>query len=329
MASPHVAGAVALLLQADPKLKASAVRDVLQNSAIPKPWFGNPGLGFLDNVHRQGAGMLNIPNAILATTRITPGKLSLGESQAGPVTKTITIENRGATQVTYALTHTPALATGANTFAPSFVLAPSNVSFSASSVTVAAGTSADVSVTVSPNSGLADKGIFGGYVVVTPDNGDPALRVPFAGFKGDYQSIQVLTPTANGFPWLARLDAAGATFTRETGTATFTMAGNDVPQILVHLDHQSTALQVTVTDAVSGRDYHFADNERYIGRNSTSTGFFAISWNGVTTTNGGHLALVPNGEYILTLKVLKALGDPLNPADWETFTAPHVIVARP
>ena len=84
MASPHVAGAVALLLQAHPNTSQQAIRDILENSADPKPWAGNPGLGFLDNVHRQGAGMLDIDDAILATTKITPGKLSLGESDAGP-----------------------------------------------------------------------------------------------------------------------------------------------------------------------------------------------------------------------------------------------------
>jgi minor extracellular serine protease Vpr len=45
------------------------VRGILQNSADPKNWWGNPGLGFLDNVHRQGAGMLDIPGAIMATTQ--------------------------------------------------------------------------------------------------------------------------------------------------------------------------------------------------------------------------------------------------------------------
>ncbi len=87
MASPHVAGAVALLLQAKPNLSAQAVRGILQNSADPKMWWGNPGLGFLDNVNRQGAGMLDIDDAILATTKITPAKISAGEGEAGPYTQ--------------------------------------------------------------------------------------------------------------------------------------------------------------------------------------------------------------------------------------------------
>src|SRR4029079_7604896 len=83
MASPHVPGAVALLLEAHPSLPASQVRDVLENSADPRPWSGGPGLGLLDLTHRQGAGMLDIPSAIEATTRISPGKISLGEGNGG------------------------------------------------------------------------------------------------------------------------------------------------------------------------------------------------------------------------------------------------------
>ena len=63
MSSPHVAGAVALLLGAEPNIAPSAVRARLQNSADPKNWSGNPGLGFIDYAHRQGAGMVDIDDA--------------------------------------------------------------------------------------------------------------------------------------------------------------------------------------------------------------------------------------------------------------------------
>ena len=74
MSSPHVAGAAALFLQAKgwtspTSSQAEAVRGLLQNTAVPAPWQGNPGLGFLDQVHRQGAGMLKIDKAILAPVK--------------------------------------------------------------------------------------------------------------------------------------------------------------------------------------------------------------------------------------------------------------------
>ncbi len=38
--------------------------------------------------------MVDIDDAINATTAIVPGKLSLGESQAGPATRTLTLDQQ-------------------------------------------------------------------------------------------------------------------------------------------------------------------------------------------------------------------------------------------
>jgi len=326
MSSPHTAGAVALLLEAKPKTSSNSVRAILQNSANPKPWWGNPGLGFLDNVHRQGAGMLDIPGAVLATTLVTPSKLALGESEAGPATRTLTITNRGTTDVTYNLSHAPALTTGANTFTPSFNTAFALVAFSAPTVMVPAGASVPVDVTITANAGAANRSLYGGYIVVTPDSGAD-YRVPYAGLKGDYQTFVVLAPTANGFPWLARETSPGSYSKVPPASSTFTMVGADVPNILVHLDHQSRYLRVEVIDS-AGKSWHRALDLPYLGRNATATGFFALAWDGVTTS-GPKSYVVPNGTYIMRMTVLKALGDASNPAHVETWDSPSFTIARP
>ena len=110
MASPHVAGAAALLKQARPGLAASAFRAILQNSADPKNWSGGPALGFLDFVHRQGAGMVDVDDAIASTTTVTPGKLSFGEGSGG--SGTLSIANASSSAQTYAVSHVTALSTG-------------------------------------------------------------------------------------------------------------------------------------------------------------------------------------------------------------------------
>jgi subtilisin family serine protease len=325
MASPHTAGAVALLLEAKPHTPSNAVRGILQNSADPAVWWGNPGLGFLDNAHRQGAGMLDIPGAILATTKVEPGKLSLGESESGPVTRTLTIENNGPSAATYELSHEPALATGGNTFAPSFFLAPSSVSFNPASITVPAGGSATVDVTITAPAGPAN-GQYGGYIEIDEQGSGTAYRVPYAGFVGDYQSIQVLTPTANGFPWLAKL--SGPSYFNQPGGASYSMAAGDIPYFLVHLDHQSRRLLLEVFDANTGKAWHRVSNDEYLGRNSTAGGFFAFSWDGITT-NGKKTNVVPNGQYVVKMTVTKALGDDSNPAHTESWTSPVITIARP
>jgi len=324
MSSPHVAGAVALLLEAHPHTPAPAVLTILQNTAEPHLWWGNPGLGFLDNVQRQGAGMLQIANAVQATTRIEPSKLALGESQAGPATRTVTLTNSGAAPVTYDLSHVPALSTGPNTFTPSFLTGFATVAFGASTVTVPAGGTATVTVTITADGTLPERSLYGGYLVFTPQGGGITLRVPYGGFKGDYQAIQVLTPTAAGFPWLAKL--TGGNYVNQTGGATYTLQGNDIPFFLLHLNHPSRRLRMDVLDAATGKDWHQADNEQYLPRNTTSTGFFAFAWDGQTTA-GNKTYTVPNGSYVIKLTIEKALGD--STLDVETWTSPVITVARP
>jgi minor extracellular serine protease Vpr len=325
MSAPHVAGAAALLLQSAPKTPAQAVGRILQNSATPKPWSGNPGLGFLDHVHRQGAGMLQIDAAVTTATRIEPGKISLGESQAGSVLRTVELSNGGATPVTYGVTAVNALSTGANTYTVTANMSNAVVASDTSSVTLAPNASATVDFTFTPATGPVG-GQYGGYLVFTPDDGSAVLRVPFAGYVGDYQARTVLAPTANGFPWLARL--SGGSYTKQAAGATYSMVGNDVPFFLIHFAHQSRRVRMTVVEAGSGKSWHRALELEHFGRNSTSTGFFAFSWDGVTTA-GKQSYVVPNGQYIVTLSVLKALGDDSNESHWERWNSPVITIARP
>lgn len=324
MAAPHVAGSAALLLQAHPNTPSQVVRDILQNSADPFVWWGNPGLGFLDNVHRQGAGLVDVDDAILAGTKIEPGKVSLGEGEAGAQTVTLTVENNDLFPVTYDLSHVTALSTG-GVITPSFFLSNAGAAFSTSPLTVNPGSTGTVDVTISPATGPTF-GQYGGYIVFTPQEGGQTYRVPYAGFVGDYQGITVLEPTPSGFPWLATL--SGDTFFNEPDGATYTMEGDDVPFILVHLEHQSRRLKMEVFDADTGRAHHRALQLEYVGRNSTPTSFFALAWDG-TTVNGNNLNVLPDGDYVIRLSVLKALGDDDDPAHTEVWTSPVITIARP
>ncbi len=325
MSSPHVAGAVALLLQARPNTPSQAVCGILQNSADPKVWWGNPALGFLDNVHRQGAGMLDIDDAILSTTKIEPAEIAAGESEAGPFTQVITIENKAATEVTYSLSFVNALSTGNNTFSVSFSTSNALVTFSAPAVTVPAKGVATVNATITAPSGPIG-GQYGGYIVFTPQGGGQVYRVPFAGFVGDYQSIRVLTSGGVGFPAVGNT-TNGTTFSFAPPGRVFTMQGFNIPYFLVHFDHQSRIFRVDIY-AQSGKAWHRAYNEEYLPRNSAAASFFAFPFDG-TTFAGKKTYAVPDGTYYAVISVLKANGDDTNPAHWETWTSPLFVIDRP
>ena len=70
-----------------------------------------------------------------------------------------------------------------------------------------------------------------------------------------------------------------------------------------------------------------AFEEEYLSRNAEAEGFFAEGWAGVVT-KGKKTFAVPNGTYVAKLSILKALGNPFNPAHWETWTSPGILIQR-
>jgi minor extracellular serine protease Vpr len=344
MASPHVAGAVALYLEAHPTASPAAVQTALQNSADPVPFsiFSNR-----DAVHLQGAGMVDIDDAITATTTVTPSELSVGEGTTAKIF-TLTIANEGADPVTYALSHVPALMTHSSTFAPGIATNAAAVGFSAASVDVPGGESASFNVSITPPG--VNRSVYGGSLVVS--GGGRVYRVPYAGFAGDYQSIQVLAPGGcplSPFPGIFKRGGetvcvaatetspavllAGA-FTRQTEGALFNVEDRtDRPVILYHRAHQSRRLEIRAINMATNESHlvAFAD---YLTRNATNGvgGFFTYTWDGkrlVTNPAGRvHRSEVPEGSYQLQIVVTKALAEPGNPAHIETWNSPTIYIAR-
>ncbi len=354
MSSPHVAGAAALFLQAHPKTKAADVRSYLQNNAVPQLWSLAPSYGLLDMVHRQGAGMLQIDKAILAKTTVEPSKLALGESQAGAVTKTLTLRNSGNIPVTYTLSYENAITSQGVLEVEDYWGSDAEVVFSSGTVVVTPRKPVTIKLTITPASG-PDQGQYGGYIIFTGDDGS-VLRVPYAGFVGDYQSITALTPTDYGFPWLAIL-YGGSFYGPVTGPGdwVYTMEGEDIPYFLVHFEHQVRTIQFLVYNAETGKPvvgrpvtkpgdrtkpvnpaFNTAVYEEFVPRNSTTTGFYAFGWDGTLIHKNGYhgqtadlFRPVPDGNYFIVIKALKALGDPKNPVDYETWTSPVIAIDRP
>jgi minor extracellular serine protease Vpr len=322
MAAPHVAGAAALLLEAHPGTPAGEVRGILQNSAQPKPYWNSSS--YIEAVHRQGAGMLQIDKAIEATTRIEPSKLALGESQAGSPVRTLTLYNTDTEEVVYDVTYTNAISTNANTFYPTAYVGIASASFSTTSVTVPAGGSATVDVTINPATepGL---GQYGGYIVFTPQADGQTYRVPFAGFVGDYQALQVLAPGSWGFPLLVTYNWS----TCEDGHV-FSMLWDDFPYVLATFQHQSSLVRMEILPVGDlDKEYDLTVFQaEFFGRNTNTSYVNEFIWDGTAVKNHQRSAL-PDGDYQLQLTVLKALGDPDNPAHWETWTSPTFTIDRP
>jgi hypothetical protein len=323
------------------------VAAALENSADPVA----AQSGALEPVVRQGSGLVDIDDAIQATTRITPGTLSLGED--AHATRTVTIENRSRSTVTYALSSAgaPAIA-GRDILFAQLQPNPSTVTFTlggrpVSSLTLPARGAARVGIDITPDPGLSEGAVYGGYLVFTPgDDNDPALRVPYAGYKGDYQSVPVLTPTTQGFPWLARQTGLSTTglvlpvYTKQDAGAVFSMApvtfgsrtGADIPIVLLHLNNFARRIRVEVVRPGRRQSLGMALTQDYVPRNqvenllSTPGGLTtAVPFDGTVRHGRQHVRLA-DGDYQL---VVSAEGPLAGRRDVpETWTSPVFTIRR-
>ncbi|WP_369371801.1 S8 family serine peptidase [Promicromonospora sp. Populi] len=163
MATPHVAGAAAVLLSAHPDLTWQQVKSTLMSSAQSG---GN-------SLWEEGTGRVWIPGAIGQQVTASPASVSLGgfefpQDGVDPVTRTVTYTNSGDADAVLDL---------AVDVTDDGEPAPGAVTLSADSVTVPAGGTASVDVTAYP----AEVGIgnIGGAITATGDAGTVRTTVGF------------------------------------------------------------------------------------------------------------------------------------------------------
>ncbi|WP_344043237.1 S8 family serine peptidase [Saccharothrix xinjiangensis] len=155
MATPHVAGAAALLAQRNPAWTGAQLKAALVASAR-----NNPSLTSFD----QGAGRVDVAAALTTTVTAEPASLAMGlqrwpHGDDTPVTKAVTYRNSGTSPVTLDL--------ALDVRGPDGGGAPAGlVSVSPAKVTVPAAGEATASVTANTRLGAAD-GLYVGSVVAT------------------------------------------------------------------------------------------------------------------------------------------------------------------
>ncbi|WP_427920702.1 S8 family serine peptidase [Streptomyces sp. cg40] len=167
MATPHTVGAAAVLAEEHPTWTGQRLKAALMDSTVP--------LNGTYSVYAQGAGRVDAGRAVTQTVITDEPSLDFGLQQwphtdDRPVTKTLTYRNTTATPVTLTLS---ADATG-----PDGKAAPAGMfTLSASTVTVPANGTADVTVTADTRVGTVDGG-FSGIVTATPAGGQ-SVRTAF------------------------------------------------------------------------------------------------------------------------------------------------------
>lgn len=317
MASPHVAGAAALLLQArrlmfqqgDPLVKTTALRNLLMNTAVPRT--EGPNSTDLYPVHSQGAGLIDVWAAIQAQQRVWPDKLALGPVQGGATIKQIlNIQNLGGKAESYTFE-----AVGSEGSAVT-------VSAAAQPFTVQARASTATQITLTVPGDLPDGGIFSGYINVVNSAGETVAHVPYLGFKGDYQEASALDPVPPlNLPWLTRLE--GGWLIKSSAVEMHPNCIDCDSQwawLAFSLARPARELKIEIWDPTSHRKFGNMVDAQYLGRDDGSIEI--LPWDG--TNDKGRA--VPAGTYVLRLMILKPLGNPYDAADWDVWTTGNITV---
>lgn len=186
MATPHVAGAAALLKQKNPGWTGTELKGALTASTKD----GSAG------VQQQGTGRVQVDKALTQTVITEQPSVSLGTAQwphadDAPLTKKVAYRNLGTTDITLDLAVTGTDAQGKPAPAGFFALG-------ADKVTVPAGGRAEVDLTAHTRLGDAD-GTFSAYVTAT--GGGQSVRTGAAAVReAEAYDVTITTVDRDGAP---------------------------------------------------------------------------------------------------------------------------------
>ena len=217
MAAPHMTGAAAVMRQyvneAFPERsdydKQALIDALLLSTAVPV--MDENGVAYTPR--KQGAGLANVSAAIHAEAYLTVEggrpKAELGESEEGVYSFTFTVHNLSDTSRTWDISIDPIAAQTEEHYGEAYISAlcramedsELDVTFSAESVTVQPGETADVTVTIALTDAGRDalavfpNGIYvEGFIRLTGDDA-PALGLPYLGFYGDWADAPIFDST--------------------------------------------------------------------------------------------------------------------------------------
>ncbi|KAG0242478.1 hypothetical protein BGW41_004046 [Actinomortierella wolfii] len=350
MATPFVAGAVALLLESNPNINRLSVLGQLQSYADPGMY---KDTNVPDTVVRQGAGLVNVYAAIQGKAKVVPSHIAWNDTSHRPESVTVTLTNNYDTDEVFEIDHLPAMSVlgytteGVPTPAVKFNANFADIATNASSVRLGAGqhVEIDVSFVAPPDLPPELHWLFSGYIQIKPtlDTSRPSLRIPYAGMHGSYGSLDVLD-MGEGFPMilgaskdgspaapLRNLEGQGGKNGSENPTV-FTMRGRDYATLLLKISNPIRGLRVFVydhdLDAIVGEA---PIDGSVMGRTDVSrTKYFALPWIGRAVNSAGRLIYLPDGIYSLIVFAPKPFSDPLSAldSDHEVWTSPPMAIRR-
>ncbi|KAI9277595.1 peptidase S8/S53 domain-containing protein [Sporodiniella umbellata] len=334
MAAPYISGAIALFIEARGKRMSSTfIKEHFQNYAQPVIQDA-----IFDSPARQGAGLIQVYDAIRQSPHVSPGQISFNDT-ANLQAQTLTIHNPSAQTLTFSIRHQAGLSLAPflawdqhfTTVSPSKTTTEpvmAKLGFSTTEVTLAPGQTAPVTVQV-----LGVKGettgepfpIYGGYIQIQPEGGR-AMHVPYMGIQGSLARAPLF---ASGFP---QLGEEVNRFGKKTPTHYVINRKNATLSeisILYRLLTGTAHLKTEVLDK-DKKLIGTASVDKFVPRNTMGSYVFVDRWNATIIPLGSHpidgFEPLAQGAYYLRWKALKLLSDPAKETSWETQLSPLILV---
>ncbi|KAI7904209.1 peptidase S8/S53 domain-containing protein [Cokeromyces recurvatus] len=340
MAAPYIAGSTALYLGANNKKKASVsfMNEQFQNYALSTKVYKKKTL---DSPLRQGAGLVQVYDAITQGTHASPAQISFNDTATTKYrTQVITITNHGKNTAHYKVIHDPSTAIspynvkeyGYTPLEPAVnTVAVAKLKFSKTKIKVKPGRSFKLKVTVTPpKTNPKDHIFYGGFIHLESGRKSKSkdLHIPYFGVVGVQKTLPIFD---EGYPDL--LDQSSVVYPKSKTYVFDRSDSSTAPIIALRLLTPTAQIKAEIFEAKTNKKLgYFMTGLDYIGRNFL-TGDSIITpfiWDGTYVPSSISNAPLPipvaDGTYYLKLSALKNLGDPSNTKDWETWTSGPVVV---
>ncbi|KAI9483825.1 MAG: peptidase S8/S53 domain-containing protein [Benjaminiella poitrasii] len=339
MAAPYVAGSTALYLSVNGKKKSIPfVHEQFQNYAHATNVYNTTTT---DSPLRQGAGLVQVYDAITQTTHASPAQISFNDTATTKYrTQTITVTNYGHKTIHYEVVNdvTTAISpynveeSGYTPLEPAAnSVAAAKLKFSTKNFKLAPGKSIKLKVTVTPPKTDPKNHVFyGGFIHLKSkqQSSGKDLKVPYFGVVGDQKTLPIFDA---GFPTIIDFDSneygQADTFTydrTDPSTAPVTVLRLLTPSAHIKAELLETSTKKSIGEFFTGLDY--------VGRNFLTGDqiYTQYVWDGTyvpSTISSASLPIpVADGTYLFKFSALKNMGDPKNNNDWETWTSGPIVV---
>lgn len=259
MACPLAAAVYALVSEVRGTFDPAILENVISATANPNLFNdGRTTSPYLAPVSQQGGGLIQAFDAAYATTLLSVSSISFNDTDNFADTQNFTIQNTGAEDVTFTLSHVPAgtfytLDAGSivpEVFPNTYDAAVATLEFSSKEVSVPAGGSAAVTIYADQPVGLdaARLPVYSGYIALNGTDGS-SLSLPYLGVAGSMHSATVLDSANSHLSVSTDATsapvAANTTFTIPASNSTATN-GTAYPQLVTALVLGTPLLRIDV-----------------------------------------------------------------------------------